>query len=71
MGKSPNRAIGTGFTHLLEGALVFSAKDGLFEEICSAKIRRLGEKTGQSWQQHVHPQDATKAAHVRSYGELH
>ena len=39
-------------------------------EVCSAKIRRLGEKVGQAWRLHVHPQDSTKAAYVNSSGDV-
>ena len=31
------------------GVLVVSVVDGLLWEVCSAKVRRLGEKVGQSW----------------------
>ena len=31
---------------------------------CSAKVHRLGEKVGQAWRLHVHPQDSSKAAYV-------
>ena len=30
----------------------------------------LGEKVGQAWRLHVHPQDVTKAAYVNRKGEV-
>ena len=39
-------------------------------EVCSAKVRRLGEKVGQAWRLHVHLQDSTKAAYDCSTGEV-
>ena len=44
------------------GVLVVSAVNGELKEACSAKVRALGEKVGQAWRLHVHPQDFTKAA---------
>ena len=37
--------------------------------MCSAKVRALGEKVGQAWRLHVHPQDSSKAAYVNRKGE--
>ena len=36
------------------GVLVVSVVDGLLQEVCSAKVRELCEKIGQSWRLHVH-----------------
>ena len=44
--------------------------NGTFREVCSAKVRRLGEKVGQAWRLHVHPQDSAKAAYVNGSGEV-
>ena len=38
------------------GVLVVSVVDGLFHEVCSAKIPKSGEKIGQFWRSHVHLQ---------------
>ena len=38
------------------------------EEVCSAKVRKLGEKVGQTWRLHVHPQDSSRAAYVNRKG---
>ena len=38
--------------------------------MCSAKVRTLGEKVGQAWRLHVHPQDSTKVAYVNRKGEV-
>ena len=46
------------------GVLVVSAVNGELKEVCSAKVRALGEKIGQAWRLHVHPQDSAKAAYV-------
>ena len=43
-----------------EIVLVVSVVEGALHEICSAKVRRLGEKIGQSWRLRVHPPDSTK-----------
>ena len=34
------------------------------------KVRTLGEKVGQAWRLHVHPQDSSKAAYVNRKGEV-
>ena len=38
------------------------------KEVCSAKVRNLGEKVGQAWRLHVHPPDSSKAAYVNQEG---
>ena len=40
------------------------------KEVCSAKVRKLGERVGQAWRLHVHPQDATRSAYVNRRGEV-
>ena len=52
------------------GVLVVSVVNGELKEVCSAKVRTLGEKVGQAWRLHVHPQDTTKAAYVNRKGEV-
>ena len=52
------------------GVLVVSVVNGELKEVCSAKVRTLGEKFGQAWRLHVHPQDMTKAAYVNRKGEV-
>ena len=52
------------------GVLVVSVVNGELKEVCSAKVRTLGEKVGQAWRRHVHPQDMTKAAYVNRKGEV-
>ena len=52
------------------GVLVVSAVNGELKEVCSAKVRALGEKVGQAWRLHVHPQDTSKAAYVNRKGEV-
>ena len=47
-----------------------SVVNGELKEVCSAKVRTLGEKVGQAWRLHVHPQDMTKAAYVNRKGEV-
>ena len=49
------------------GVLVVSVVNGELKEVCSAKVRTLGEKVGQL---HVHPQDSTKATYVNRKGEV-
>ena len=44
--------------------------NGELKEVCSAKVRNLGEKVGQAWRLHVHPQDSSKAAYVNRKGEV-
>ena len=52
------------------GVLVVSVVNGELKEVCSAKVRTLGEKVGQAWRLHVHPQDTSKAAYVNRKGEV-
>ena len=52
------------------GVLVVSVVNGELREVCAAKIRNLGEKVGQAWRLHVHPQDSTKAAYVNRKDEV-
>ena len=52
------------------GVLVVSVVNGDLKEVCSAKVRILGEKVGQAWRLHVHPQDSSKAAYVNRKGEV-
>ena len=52
------------------GVLVVSVVNGELKEVCSAKVRNLGEKVGQAWRLHVHPQDSSKAAYVNRKGEV-
>ena len=40
------------------GVLVVSVLNGELKEVCSAKVHKLGEKVGQSWRLHVHPQES-------------
>ena len=53
------------------GVLIVSVANGNGElkEVCSAKVRNLGEKVGQAWRLHVHLQDSSKAAYVNRKGE--
>ena len=44
--------------------------NGELKEVCSAKVRNLGEKVAQSWRRHVHPQESAKAAYVNRKGEV-
>ena len=52
------------------GVLVVSVVNVELKEVCSAKVRALGEKVGQAWRLHVHPQDSSKAAYVNRKGEV-
>ena len=52
------------------GVLVVSVVNSELKEVCSAKVRTLGEKVGQAWRLHVHPQDSSKAAYVNRKGEV-
>ena len=53
------------------GVLVVSVVNGELKEVCSAKVRTLGQKVGyQAWRLHVHPQDSWKAAYVNRKGEV-
>ena len=54
----------------LGGVLVVSVINGTLREVCSAKVRRIGEKFGQAWRLHVHLQDSAKTAYVNSSGEV-
>ena len=57
-------------TRIAGGVLVVSVINGELKEVCSAKVRKLGERVGQAWRLHVHPQDATRAAYVNRKGEV-
>ena len=52
------------------GVFVVSVINGTLREVCSAEVPRLGEKVGQAWRLHVHPQDSAKVAYVNSSGEV-
>ena len=52
------------------GVLVVSAVNGALKEVCSTKVRPLGEKAGKAWRLHVHPQDPYRAAYVNRSGEV-
>ena len=52
------------------GVIVLSVVNGELKEMCSAKVRNLGEKVGQAWRLHVHPQDSSKTAYVNRKGEV-
>ena len=47
-------------TRIAGGVLVVSVVNGELKEVCSAKVRKLGERVGQAWRLHVHPQDDTE-----------
>ena len=57
-------------TRIAGGVLVVSVINGELKEVCSAKVRKLGERVGQAWRLHVHPQDATRSAYVNRKGEV-
>ena len=57
-------------TRISGGVLVVSVINGELKEVCTAKVRKLGERVGQAWRLHVHPQDATRAAYVNRKGEV-
>ena len=38
--------------------------------VAGLKVRRLGERIGQSWRLHVHPQNSTNPAYVRTTGDV-
>ena len=44
--------------------------NGELKEVYSAKVRKLGERVGQAWRLHVHPQDSSRAAYVNRKGEV-
>ena len=50
--------------------LVVSVVNGELKEVCSAKVPKLGEKVGQAWRLHIHPQDSSRAAYVNREGEV-
>ena len=52
------------------GFLVVSVVNGELKEVYSAKVRKLGERVGQAWRLHVHPQDSARAAYVNRAGEV-
>ena len=41
---------------------------GVLREVCSAKVRRLGENVGQAWRLHVHREDAFEIQDIRELG---
>ena len=57
-------------TRIAGGVLVVSVVNGEMKEVCSAKVRKLGERVGQAWRLHVHPQDATRSAYVNRKGDV-
>ena len=57
-------------SRIASGVLVVSVVNGELKEVCSAKLRNLGEKVGQAWRLHVHPQDSSKATYVNRKGEV-
>ena len=57
-------------TRIAGGVLVVSVINGELKEVCSAKVRKLGERVGQAWRLHVHPQDSSRAAYVNRKGEV-
>ena len=52
------------------GVLVVSVVYGDLKDVCSAKVRNLGEKVGQAWRLHVHPQDSSQATYVNRKGDV-
>ena len=57
-------------TRIAGGVLVVSVVNGELKEVCSAKVRKLGERVGQAWRLHVHPQDSSRVAYVNRKGEV-
>ena len=57
-------------TSIAGGVLVVSVVNGELKEVCSAKVRKLGERVGQAWRLHVHPQDSSRSAYVNRKGEV-
>ena len=57
-------------TRISGGVLVLSVINGELKEVCSAKVRKLGERVGQAWRLHVHPQDSSRSACVNRKGEV-
>ena len=57
-------------TRIAGGVLVVSVANGELKEVCSAKVRKLGEKVGQAWRLHVHPQDSSRSAYVNRKSEV-
>ena len=57
-------------TRIAGGVLVVSVINGELKEVCSAKVRKLGERVGQAWRLHVHPQDSSRATYVNRKGEV-
>ena len=57
-------------TRIVGGVLVVSVVNGELKEVCSAKVRKLGERVGQAWRLHVHPQDSSRSAYVHRKGEV-
>ena len=48
-----------GHDNRVAGVLVVSVVNGVLREVCSAKVRRLGEKFGRAWRLHVHHQESS------------
>ena len=57
-------------SRIVGGVLVVSVVNGELKEVCPAKVRNLGEKVGQAWRLHVHPQDSSNSAYVNRKGEV-
>ena len=57
-------------TRIAGGVLVVSVINGELKEVCSAKVRKLGERVGQVWRLHARPQDSSRAAYVNRRGEV-
>ena len=51
------------------GVLVVSVVNGALKEVCSAKVRTLGEG-GTGMELHVHPQDSSRATYVNHKGDV-
>ena len=57
-------------TRIAGGVLAVSVVNGELKEVCSAKVRKLGERVGQAWRPHVHPQESSRSAYVNRKGEV-
>ena len=57
-------------TRIAGGVLAVSVINGELKEVCSAKVRKLGERVGQAWRLHVHPQDASRSTYVNRKGDV-
>ena len=51
------------------GVLVVSVVNGELKEVCSAKVRKLGERVGQAWRLHVHPHKMQLVQHMSTVKE--